>query len=67
MNLQDANLQFNEKTLSHILFYVFYLLFLRMYHNHFFHRGFDSVRPQSLSGESSVTCNLYLFDHDSSN
>ena len=47
-----------KKTLSHILCHVFYLHFLRMHHDYFFGRGFDSVRVQLLSVESSITCNL---------
>ena len=47
-----------KKTISHILFHVFCLHFLRMHHDYFFQRGFESVRAQFLSAESSVTCNL---------
>ena len=54
-----------KKTLSHILFHVFCLHFLRMHHDYFFRRGFESVRAQFLSAESSITFN-YLFNHDSS-
>ena len=50
--------RFTKKPLSHILFQVFCLHFLRMNHHCFFRRGFESVRAQFLSVKSSVTCNL---------
>ena len=59
--MRDANLQVYEKTLSHILFHLFCLHFLRTHHDYFFGRGFESVRAQFLSGnisEKYVTCNF---------
>ena len=54
MKLQDANLQvYKKKNLSHILLHVFCLHFLRMYHDYFFQRGFESVRAKFLSGNIS--------------
>ena len=45
MKLRDANLQVNEKkTLSHILLHAFCLHFIRIHHNNFFQRGFESLR-----------------------
>ena len=58
MKLRDASLQVDEENSSHILFHVFYFHFLRMYHDYFFRRVFESVRVQLLSAESSITCNL---------
>ena len=53
--------KFTKKTLSHILFHVFYLHFLRMYHDYFFWRGSENVRAQFLLAEK-----YYLLNHDSS-
>ena len=39
-----------KKTLSHILRHAFCLHFLRIHHDYFFQRGFESVRAQFLSG-----------------
>ena len=51
MKLRDANLQVYEKnSFTHPL--------LRMHHDYFFRRSFESVRTQFLSGESSITGNL---------
>ena len=59
MKLRDASLQdFRKKTLSHILCHVISLHFLRMHHDYFFGKGFESVQVQFLSVESSITCNL---------
>ena len=61
--MRDTSQQIYKKTLSHILLHVFYLYFLRS-NRDFFRRGFESVRPQFLSVESSIA--IYLFNHDSS-
>ena len=45
---QPASLR--KKTLSHILLYVLCLYFLRMHHDYFFRRGFESVRAHFISG-----------------
>ena len=58
--------KFTKKTLSHILFHVFYLHLLRMYHDYFFQKGFESARVQFLSAGSIVLLGIYLFNHDSS-
>ena len=39
-----------KKTLSHILLHAFCFHFLRIHHNYFFQRGFESLRLQFLSG-----------------
>ena len=59
--MQDANLQVTEKTLSHILLHVVCLHFLRIHHDYFFRRGFESVRAQFLSVNILV---IYLFNYD---
>ena len=47
-----------KKTLSHILFHVFCLHFLRIHQDYVFRTGFESVLVQFLSAETSITCNL---------
>ena len=42
-----------KKTLSHIVFYVLCLHFLRLHHDYFFQRGFELVRAIFLSGNIS--------------
>ena len=59
---QPASLQ---RKLFHIPLHIFYFHFLRMYHDCFFRRGFESVWVQFLSAESGITCNLPV-QHDSS-
>ena len=54
-----------KKTLSHILFHVFCIHFLRIHHDYFVQRGFESVRVQFLSAKV-VFLVIYLFSHDSS-
>ena len=54
MRLRDVRLQVYEKK----LFHVFGLHFFRIHHDYVFRGGFDSVRVQFLSAESSITCNL---------
>ena len=66
MKLEMPACKFAKKTLSHILFHVFYLHLLRMYHDYFFQKGFESVRVEFLSAESIVLLVIYLFNHDSS-
>ena len=67
MKLRDANLKVKEKTVSHILFDVFCLHFLRIHHDYFFRRVFQSVRAQCLSGIISGLLLIYLFNYDCSN
>ena len=64
MKLRDASLQvYEKKTLSHILFHVFCLYFLRMHHNYFFRRGFESVEHNFFQWKV-VLLLIYLFNHD---
>ena len=55
-----------RKTLSHILLHVFCLHFLRIHHDYFFQRVFESVRAQFLSGNISGLLVIYLFNYNSS-
>ena len=55
-----------RKTLSHILLHVFCLHFLRIYHDYFFRRVFESVGVQFLSGNIIGLFVIYLFNYDSS-
>ena len=73
MKLRDFHLQVYGKagshitaTLSHILFHVFRLHFLRINHHEFFQTGFKSVLAQFLSVKSMLLA-IYLFNHDLSN
>ena len=69
MKFRDANLQADEKssfTHPHILLHVFCLHFLRIHHNYFFQRVFESVRAQFLSGNISGLLVIYLFNYNSS-
>ena len=67
MKLWDANLQVKEKKiLSHILLHVFCLHFLRIHHDCFFQKVFESVRAQFLSGNISGLLVIYLFNYNSS-
>ena len=59
MKLQDVRLQvYAQKAYFRVVFHVFCLHFLRMYHDYFYQKGFEIVRAQFLSAESSITCNL---------
>ena len=56
---------FTKKALSHILFHVFCLHFLRMHHDYFFGRGLK-VCEHNFFQRKVVLLVIYLFDHDSS-
>ena len=63
MKLRDASLQVYKKNpLSHILFHVFCLHFLRMHHDHFFQR----MCKYNFFQRKVVSLPIYLFNHDSS-
>ena len=55
-----------KKVLSHILLHIFCLHFLRIHHDYFFQRVFESVRVQFLSGNISGLLVIYLFNYNSS-
>ena len=55
MKLRDANLNVNEKTLSHLANYGFCFHFLGINHDYFFRRGFESVQAQFLFGNINGT------------
>ena len=55
-----------KKALSHILLHIFCLHFLRIHHDYFFQRVFESVRAQFLSGNISGLLVIYLFNYNSS-
>ena len=67
MKLRDASLQVYEKK-KHFhtsSFMYFCIHFLRIHHDYFVQRGFESVRVQFLSAKV-VFLVIYLFNHDSS-
>ena len=58
MKLRDAQrlvstCKLTKKPRSHILLHAFCLHFLRLHHNYFFRRGFESLRAQYLAGNVS--------------
>ena len=55
-----------KKALSHILLHIFCLHFLRVHHDYFFQRVFESVRAQFLPGNISRLLVIYLFNYSSS-
>ena len=65
MKLEMPACKFAKKTLSHILFHVFYLHLLRMYHDYFFRRGLKACEYNFFQ-QKVVLLVIYLFNHDSS-
>ena len=57
--MSNCKLMKKKKTLSHIVLHAFCLHFLRIHHNYFFKRGFESLRAQFLFV-------FFLFNYDSS-
>ena len=55
-----------RKPLSHILLHAFSFHFLRIQHDYFFRKVFESVWPQFLSGNIMALLVIYLFNDDSS-